>query len=199
MNASNVDNLQMALINWTVANSGYENQRAYIGLSGIADCPQVIYDHFMHGNKPNGINGHLLTRISYELEADLIRRLTALNLYKPAKEISLYDGLVRGHPDGIIDGDLLEIKTVAEEDHFPREGKLPRRVYWQVQAYLHFSKLRHAQIIYLARANGALKVIPIHYNPSLALDIVNKIDMLVEAVRSYKRPDCVCGRCEVKK
>lgn len=198
MDVSSSISLQDALINWTVKNSGHENHRCYIGLSGIADCSQSIYDRYMHGQPANGIDGHLKTRISYELEADLIQRLKNIQTVKPAQEISLYDGLVRGHPDGIIGRDLLEIKTVAEEQHFPTEMHLPRRVYWQVQAYLHYTGLKVAQVVYLARANGAICVITSRYNPSLGALIVEKIEDLVVAVKEYRRPACSCGKCEVK-
>jgi hypothetical protein len=34
-------------------------------------------------------------------------------------DICLHDGLVQGHPDGEVAGELLEIKTVESADHLP--------------------------------------------------------------------------------
>jgi hypothetical protein len=193
------NDIQTALVNWTVTHSGHENNRSYIGLSGIGDCDRICYDRYFHGSPAHGVNGHLLCRISYELEAALIERLKASGLYTPADPISLYDGLVQGHPDGFInsfvDHDLLEIKTVAEEQHFPKNGRVGRRIYRQVQAYLHYTKRKRAQVLYLARANGALAVVTLGYNPTVAFEIVGKLEHLVQAVKNVRQPNCTCGRC----
>lgn len=185
-----------SIVNWSVDHSGHEDHRSYIGLSGIADCPLEIYERYMHGVRPNGVSGHLLTRLSYELEGILIQRLKEMKMYQPAPEISLYNGLVRGHPDGFIGPDLLEIKTLAHEEHIPTDKRVPRRIYWQVQAYLHFTNRKQAQVLYLARSNGALAIIPVYYNQSIAEDILAKLEYLVDCVRALERPACTCGRCE---
>ena len=188
--------LLSSLVNWSVEHSGHDSHRSYLGLSGIADCPLEIYDRYMHGVQPNGVTGHLLTRLSYELEGALIQRLTVMQLYQPAPEISLFNGLVRGHPDGFVGPDLLEIKTLAKEEHIPTDNRVPRRIYWQVQAYLHYTEREQAQVLYLARYTGALAVIPVYYNPRVAGEIVAKLEYLVDCVKALQRPACTCGRCE---
>jgi hypothetical protein len=188
--------LLSSLVNWSVEHSGYDPHRSYLGLSSIADCPVEIYDRYMHGGKPNGVTGHLLTRLSYELEGVLIQRLSAMQLYQPAPEIAVFNGLVRGHPDGFIGPDLLEIKTLAHEEHIPTDGRVPRRIYWQVQAYLHYTNRMKAQVLYLARANGALEIIPVSYNQHIAAEIIAKLETLVDCVQALQRPACTCGRCE---
>lgn len=191
--------LQDKITNWTVANSGYERHRPYIGLSGIGDCEQVIYDRFRNGEKI-AVAEHFKTRISYELEGRLVERLRAMKIYTPGEEIVLFDGLVQGHTDGIIGGsDLLEIKTVPIERFLPEGKKLPGRVFWQVQAYLHYTRRRYAHVMYLARDTGLVWTTGVTANSDMAAKIEAKLGRLVDAVMTYTRPECSCGRCEAAK
>ena len=196
------DELQKRLVNWTVANSGHDERRHYIGLSGIWDCPRVIYDRYFQGQHAN-VARHMLTRLSYEIEDILVRRLSEMGIYGACREIVEFDGLVKGHPDGMLAGrsvpmhnglaDLVEIKTVALESHFPE--RLPRRVYWQVQAYMHYLGRKWAHVIYLARESGLVKVIPVRYSPEMGARVEAKVKRLVVAVRDVARPECECGKC----
>ena len=197
------DELQKRLVNWTVANSGHDERRHYIGLSGIGDCPRQIYDRYFQGQRAS-VDRHLLTRLSYEIESDLVGRLHQMGICSailPSEsQVALaYDGLVQGHVDAMTrDGDLVEIKTVALEDHIPE--RLPRRVYWQVQAYMHYLKCkrqdcRWTHVVYLARQSGLVKVIPVRYSPEMGARVEAKVKRLVVAVRDVARPECECGKC----
>jgi hypothetical protein len=193
------DDLQRMVLNWTVLHSGDERGvalRGYIGLSGIADCERVIYERVIFGRNPS-LDEHLKFRIGYELEAALIERLTAMGIYFPGETIDLYDGLVQGHTDGVIQGgDLLEIKTIPAENFLPQRGKLPAKTYWQVQAYLHFLKRQRAHVVYLCRDSGLVQVYPQRYQrDTMGVQIQAKVDRLVEAVRALQKPECTCGRC----
>ena len=95
--------LQRALVNWTVLHSGHVNRRGYIGLSEMGDCDLVIYQRYFNGQH-FALGEHLRARISFELEEKLVARLEAMKLYAPGEEIMLYDGLVQGHTDGVIGG-----------------------------------------------------------------------------------------------
>ena len=186
--------IQSQLVNYIVSHSGHESHRRYIGLSGIGDCEQVIYDRYIHAT-PATIGERMKTAISYDLEHVLIEKLTALHLYQSGELIHLYDGLVQGHTDGRIKGDLLEIKTVEREEWFP-EHHLPYRVFYQVQAYLHFLNINFAQVIYLARDNGAVQVYKERRDPRKGEEIAVKIKRLVKAIHAVERPECSCGRCK---
>jgi len=148
--------LQAELLDWSVKNSGFEPGRDYIGLSGIGDCERQIYDRLRNGQRAS-IDEQLKTRISYELEAALIERLTAMGLYQPGETISLHGGLIQGHTDGLIAGrEILEIKTLEKAQFFPSNGIPSRRIAWQVQAYMHFLKRPWTHVVYLARDSGAV-------------------------------------------
>jgi hypothetical protein len=140
------------------------------------------------------IGDHLRTRLSFELEEALIQRFRQMGIYSEREEINLYNGLVQGHTDGRIGDRILEIKTVAVEDHFP-QGRLPAKVYWQAQAYLRFLNRHEALVIYLSRANGSLAGYPVRRNENTGTMITEKLERLVAAVQNHKRPECTCGRC----
>jgi len=185
------NDLKDALMNWTVLNSGHQN-REYIGLSGIGDCEQVIYDRVRRPEKPS-VDEHLKFKVGYEFEALVIERLKALRVYQPSEVISLYDGLVQGHTDGRINADVLEIKSVPSQRFLPVDGKLPHRVFWQIQAYMHFLQRRWCQVIYIARDTGQICTVGIRYREEIGQEIEVKAGRLVRAVLNYDRPGCTCG------
>jgi len=176
--------------------SGHVDRRAYIGLSTISECERVIYDRYLHGEHP-ATGEHLKFRVGFELEEALINRLRAMKIYTEGECIQLFDGLVQGHTDGVIRGvDVLEIKTVPLENFIPRPGKIPAKVYWQVQAYMRFTRRNFAQVIYLARDSGLTEVFSVRASEPIARKIELKLERLVHAVRTLERPACTCGRCK---
>lgn len=189
-------NLQQAIVNFTAQTSGWGERRPYIGLSGIGDCEQIIYNRFFFGERRPDVGRLLTTKISYELETALIARLTAIGVYSPAEPILLYGGQVQGHLDGVVGGtDILEIKTVPMEEHFPENNIVSRRIFWQMQSYMHFSTMKYTQVVYLARSTGAIFVVGVRYQEKLGRELETKVRRLVEAVRERKAPGCTCGRC----
>lgn len=193
----NPKEFQQAIINFTVQHSGWEKRRAYIGLSGISDCEAIIYERYFHGQQTPSVDAQLTTRLSYELEEDLILRLAEMGIYTPAKPIMLEGGLVQGHPDGLIGQDYLEITTVPLEEHFPLDGRIGRKKYWQVQAYLHYGGPNFCHVMFLARATGAICTVGVRYQPSIGRLIEERVERLVQAVKDRQRPACTCGRCGV--
>lgn len=207
--------MESLLVNWSVKHSGHERRRAYIGLSAIGDCPAAAYDRFIRG-QDHSVGEHLRDRLSFELEYALICRLREMGLYQAAEPISLHGGLVQGHLDGLIRSgpnvDVLEIKTVPRAEHIPgydaktgqfmgRESQLPRRIYWQVQAYMHYTRrlkkldVSWAMVLYLARESGLVTVKPVRYLPVMGAKIDARVQVLVEAARQRIRPACTCGHC----
>jgi hypothetical protein len=189
------DDLQRAIVNWTVLHSGHIERRGYIGLSEMADCDLVIYQRYFNGQH-FGLDEHLRVKLSYELELQLAERLRAMALYSPGEEICLYDGLVQGHTDGCVGADLLEIKTVPRQEYIPSNRQLPEKVYWQVQAYLHYTQRRYAHIIYLARDSGLVQALGVRRHEETGRKIELKLERIVAAVRECQAPACTCGHCK---
>ncbi len=191
--------LEEKLIDWSRANSGYDEHRPYLGLSGIGDCSLVIYRKYFNRTGASA-ESQIKTRYSYEVEQLIQRRLLAMGGsmkgYFPGKEISLYDGLVRGHTDGEFDEDLLEIATVPLTEHLPRGDQIPRKKFWQSQAYMLYGHYNRTIVIYFARDYGVFRFFELRPDNRLQIEIQQKIDHLVGAVIKKIPPPCECGRCQ---
>jgi hypothetical protein len=187
------EELEDRLTRWSCANSGRDERRGYIGLSGISDCPRVIYERFFN-HIPISPREALRTRLSYEIEESIKNRLRAMGIYGEGKEIKLHGGLAQGHTKGEIDGDLLEIATVPLEEYLP-EDMVPTRKYWQIQSYLHYGGYTDAQVIYFARNSGDFKILNIAPNHSIIEKIERKVELVVRTVKEHKAPKCQCGKC----
>lgn len=202
--------LESRLIDWTVKHNRINPNRNYIGLSGIHECPLVIYRNLLAETPRYRNQGEMLRfYLGYAAEDDVVCRLQGLGDYQPGVTISLYDGLVQGHTDGSFDGSLVEIKSVALDEWLPgfdtpnknhsatqpAGTRLPRKTYWQVQAYLRYTRFAKAKAIYLSRESGLLKVFDVDRNNALGSEIHQKITGLVHAVRGRIPPGCECGRC----
>jgi hypothetical protein len=189
--------LAQKLAQWTAENGGFEPRRDYIGLSGVWECPRVMVSRYRDGMGASQAE-RMRTAVAYELEHALQARLSGMGIYRPGKEISLFDGLVRGHTDGEVDGDLLEIKTIPEERWLPgpTTGKrMAERIYWQVQAYLLYGEYERAQVVFLARDSGAISVVTILPNRYTQEAIERKLEKLVGEIRAGQAVSCTCGKC----
>src|SRR5688572_27116849 len=119
--------------------SGFETRRDYISLSHVAQDQEEILKMFLDGF----IDTHEIRRRcykGYQMERDLLARIRAVfeftgGPFAPGGEIVAFDGLVKGHPDFRFEGNPSDCKSVPLDEHLP-EGKLPRRVYQQMQGYL---------------------------------------------------------------
>jgi len=198
----NAFTLQKELTDWSIKNSGYDEHRNYIGLSVILDCPRIIYRRFFnHTGMPMELR--LRTRYSYEVEEIIKNRFKAIEVYSKGKEISIYDGLVKGHTDGEIQTidpprlvALLEIKTVPATDHIPKTfHEIPRKVIWQAQAYMLYGYYNLTFCFYFARESGLFRIFEIRPDPEIRQVIIKKVDYLVKSVTLKELPICECGKC----
>lgn len=190
--------IEKELIHWSLRNSGYDEHRDYIGLSTIGDCPRLIYNRYFNRT---GIStaGHLKTRYAYEIERLIKERLQQIGLYSSGKEISMHNGLVKGHIDGEIEGSLLEIKSVPRTEYLPTSPMhISTKIYWQIQAYMLYGGYSVTTLIYFARDDGLFKVMAVCRDESLQSRIDQKVVSLVEAVQKQNPPACECGKCERK-
>jgi len=186
--------IEKKLVQWSAANSGYDEHRPYIGLSGIGDCSLLIWRRFFNHTGAS-TESRLKTRYSYEIEEDIKRRLQAIGIYSPGKEISIYDGLVKGHTDGEINKDLLEIATIPLTEYLPHINHIPSKKLYQSQAYMLYGHYDRALILYFARDYGVFRIFDLHRDPVMDDRIMSKVDALVEFVRAKVPPPCDCGKC----
>lgn len=156
-NNLSAEQISSALMTWTAENSGYEERRDYLGLSHASlEVDEIVsnYRAAVHAD----VMQRLKTYKGYQMERDLLRRLVSVygDRIQPGEEISVFHGLVKGHPDLRIDGAPGDCKTVPLDEHLPQPGRLPRRVFWQMQAYMLYAPAERALVIYESRASGLL-------------------------------------------
>jgi len=176
--------LENRLINYTVANSNYEEHRSYIGLSKISEPAEKLAQLYK-SNQSADVKTKLKCYKGYQMEADIIDRLKKiyLNRINIEKTITAYDGLVQGHPDGWLDDFPLDVKSVLCDDWIP-ETKLPTRIYWQMQGYLLYARKEKAFVIFESRENGIIRVKTITPNYSIQKAIDEKLRKTIQLIKS---------------
>lgn len=188
--------LETRLVNYTIHHARVANRDLYIGLSRIGECPRQNYFlYFTHGLGQRTESEMMKFYIGYASEDDVVLRLQALGEYHPGIHISMFDGMVQGHTDGSFDGRLVEIKSIPDEAYLPKDGKLPQRVWWQVQAYLRYTAFTEAYVIYLARDTGRLRVYEVGEDKEMGRRINNRVHALIRAIDNRVPPPCGCGKC----
>lgn len=188
------EELQQNLLDWSIKNSRYDEHRGYIGLSGIYDCSRMIFRRFFKSSLIP-VKAHLRTRYCYELEGVIKDRLKGMGVLGIGKEISAYGGKVQGHTDGEIGGKLLEIKTVPRSEFLPTDG-IPRKVSWQVQAYMFYGQYEECLVLYFGRDEGQFKTYEVPADQGFGKEIDAKVKMVLDCVTRRVSPMCDCGRCE---
>lgn len=189
--------VEQALVDWSARNSGHQARRGYIGLSQMGDCERRVVEELRRGRLAP-VEELLKHKLAFEIEWALKARLRAVfGEFRDGEEICLHDGLVRGHPDGrLADGDLVEIKTIGTVEHIPGSVReMPRRVFFQAQAYLAYTTARVVHVVYLARDCGRLSVLGVRPTPAVILEIRERVERLARAVERMETPACTCRRC----
>jgi hypothetical protein len=188
------EELGKQLLNYTVAHSGAET-RGYLGMSAIGQCPHRLYREMTQGREWT-TQSHLYCYVGYLFEQSVIDRLRALASDKlgDSREFSDFSGRFMGHSDGSWDGDLLEIKSITA-NKFPVDGHIPHNHYWQAQTYMRYGGYKRAQVVYVARDTGEMKVVEVRFNERTAELARLKAASILEAVDRREPPECECGWC----
>jgi hypothetical protein len=164
----------------TCENSSFETARNYISLSHI----HLEYEEILkmyHNGFDDSKQIRLRCYKGYQMEADLKRRIVNVfpDRIKTNIEISLFGGLVQGHPDFEFDGYPADCKTVPMDEHLPREGKVSRKIYSQMQAYMLYTNKPKALLIYESRETGIIIDIWLRENKAIQQGIDDKINRIV--------------------
>ena len=100
-------------------------------------------------------------------------------------EIQGFGGIVKGHPDFRFDGFPGDCKSVLMDEWIPN-GKLPRRVYWQMQGYMLYGKAPRSLVIYESRENGRIKAMWVYPNEVIQNDIDYKMQEVIAIVKGVQ-------------
>jgi hypothetical protein len=136
----------------------------------------------------------------YLHERDVIERLEAAGvpvLNRQRELVAEWDERFRGHIDGEVDGDLLEIKGLEDGQALDNVRKMgPRsRDRSQVQAYMRYGEYYRALIVYKVRSNGEMWVCWLRRDDEMGEEIERKARMVLQAVDDDQAPECTCGYC----
>jgi hypothetical protein len=190
------------LVQWTIAHSGYED-RSYLGMSRIGECPRVLYVDFMNIRRDWDVAHHLMCYAGYLWESDIKTRLRSAGLYAALSErqlVAAFDDRFRGHIDGeLVDGSLLEIKSVtqAKIDAIRSTQRIPLKNYQQVQVYLRHGEYDRALVVYVARDTDELFVYEVTPNRGVQDILDEKARQILAAIDAGTLPRCDCGRCQL--
>jgi len=189
--------LRKELERWTAQNCGHDSERRYLGMSQIWRCPADLYDVVLNGQPEVSLRDGQRFYEGYLHERDMVARLQAVGLYEACGElVAPWDERVRGHPDGIIGGDLLEIKSVwtAQFEEVRRSNRALQSHYEQIQLYLLYGDWERAIVIYKNRETGELRPIVVWPHVATQERLEEKARQVLEAVDCGERPECECGR-----
>lgn len=138
--------------------SKFDTSRDYISMShAILSVNEII------AQVREGFQDTMAIRLKcykgYQMEKDLLQRLKEIfegtNRLHTGTEISAFNGQVKGHPDFEFDGFPGDCKTVPLDEYLPT-GRVPKRVYYQMQAYMRYSLRDKAIVIYESRESGRI-------------------------------------------
>ena len=111
------------------------------------------------------------------MEKDLMRRIEKCfgEQIKTGIEVVAINGLVKGHPDFTFDNYPADCKSVLMDDWLPKENKVSRKIFWQMQGYMFYMKKDKALLIYESRESGKIIEIWLRANQSIQNQIEEKI------------------------
>jgi len=175
-------------------------ERTYLGMSSIGRCPRWLYHEMVNGRAtPN----HRLVRLFHEgylHERDLLERMKQAGYVVESSQFELvapFDFRFRGHIDGILDGTLLEIKSVDDDRfHVVQELGALAEHRAQCQCYMRYGSFRDALLIYKQRSTGELYMVCLRYDEQESRLLEAKAKLILKAVDGKgPLPACSCGRC----
>lgn len=170
------------LENYTCEISHFETSRDYISISHCGLSVEEIVNQHQNGfvDSPDI---RLRCYKGYQMEHDLKVRIKAAfpARYSDGVEVSAFDGKIKGHPDFMFDGLPADCKTVSIDEHLP-QGRVPRKVYWQMQGYMLYLNKPNSLVIYESRGSGKLLDFWIPANLSIQEQIHDKFTQILALI-----------------
>lgn len=181
-----------------VAGDSWDEDRDYLGMSRIWECPRRLYRALVRGRRRPGPQGLRYCHEGMLHEKDVVERLVSagVEVVNCQRElVAEWDVRFKGHIDGEIEGELLEIKSVSERRFEEVRNRPDGRHLDQCQMYMLFGGYEKGMIVYKCRENGLMWVVPVTRKEDVGERLVRKARMVLEAVDVGEAPECSCGRC----
>lgn len=189
-NRMTADEITAKLTAWTMEHSGHEEFRPYVGMSHASLRSEQMVERYRQGMPADDAAKRKFYK-GYQMERDLLDRLCAVfpkQVVRGGEIIPLaFGGLVKGHPDFWFEEFPGDCKSVPLDEHLPcpEEGRwmLPRRVFWQMQAYMLYAPADKALVVYESRETGLLKCFWAQPVRSIQHMIAQKFENAVAEIR----------------
>lgn len=173
--------ISLFLENHTCKIAPFDSSRSYLSMSHCSASIEDQWNNYLKGFEDTH-EIRLRCYKGYQMERDLrVRAKSAFpNEFEEFHpEISAFGGLVKGHPDFMWEGDPGDFKSVPLDEHLP-QNKLPRRVYWQMQAYMLYTKKQRSLVIYESKETGRILDWFVRENKSIQNEIDTNFKILVK-------------------
>ena len=200
----NASELHATLMERYRANSLYETDRHYLGMSGAGECPRKWYWRTVAPIASDAATWFAWAGYTWEA-----RVLELLGVEQQSREIvASFDGHYRGHTDHEMpDGTLVEIKSVSWERYtkLVANQEPTLRNVMQCIAYMRHGGFPHAVLVYVARdipPSAFSTEIPLPFvefdvfNNTAMADVLDyKAKIVLTAMDRGEPPACSCGYC----
>lgn len=173
--------------------------RHYLGMSAISQCPRKLYREMVSGRDRPDRSSLILFHEGYVHERDIVDRLAKIGF--PVRNaqrelIAPWDERLRGHIDGEVDGELLEVKSLNADRFEQVRERGPFSAHAdQAQLYMRYGGYPSAVLIYKSREMGALWIERVFYNEARAQVLEDRARMILLAVDRREPPVCTCVYC----
>jgi len=169
-------------------NSNFDTERNYISLSHVGLEEGQLIKMYREGFTDSEII-RLKCYKGYQMEKDLLVRLKQVfggkitTRFEKDIEITAFGGIVKGHPDFLMNGFPGDIKSVLMDDWLPLKSDIPRKVYFQIQGYMLYMEKESGILVYESRESGIITDIEVKRNERVQKVIHEKLENVVRAVK----------------
>lgn len=178
--------IEQRLIKHTIFNSHFDTRRDNISLSNIVKTPDELISDMKNGYTADQ-TAKLKCYKGYQMERDLVQRIMSefKDIEFTSHTINFHNGLFKGHPD-LVEMDTMvpwDCKSVLKDEWLPESYKLiPRKVKYQMNAYMMGLKVNYSYVVYESRESGLIRVYLLmasdHIQDDINLKITNILNKL---------------------
>lgn len=168
----------------TIQTSRFDERRNYISLSRIYLQPEILVDEFLKGRTANR-KEKLKCYKGYQFEDDLLKRLKIVypDDLKTGTELSIEDGLFKGHPDFEFKSYPGDCKSLNRDDYMPWDHRISPKHFYQIQAYMMYSGKDKGYILYESQESGTLLCLSFQANERVQKNISERIIQIKQLLK----------------
>lgn len=186
----NLPQLESTLKQVTAETCGHEVRKGVLGMSNLYLPVEEILQRYREGYNPDADQKLKLfqgtqSEIGMRGRLEIVCKKLGLRWGDP-RTLVAYDGRLTGHTDGDVEGQtVIEIKTVPDYEVLQRmkkEGRIPFKVFSQVNAYCLWGPYQRGLVIYETRSEGALWLVDVVPNRSVQDQLKTKAEQVLKVI-----------------